>query len=64
VFKEDPRLWEITTTDLADDPSAIAVATRGLLAVKDEAVERARAWMADHDHRAAEIWERFSARSG
>jgi hypothetical protein len=63
VFREDPRLWEITTTDLADDPSAIAAAAKGLLAVKDEAVERARAWMADHDRRAVQIWERFSGRS-
>jgi len=63
VFREDPRLWEITTTDLADDPSAIALAAQGLLAVKDEAVERARAWIAGHDRRAAEIWERFSGRS-
>ncbi|MEX2653273.1 MAG: hypothetical protein WD473_12640 [Acidimicrobiia bacterium] len=63
VFEEDPRLWEITTTDRADDPSAIARAARELLAVRDEAVERARSWMAGHDRRAAEIWDRFTTRS-
>jgi hypothetical protein len=63
VFREDPRLWEITTTDLADDPSAIAAAAQELWAVKDEAVQRAQGWMADHDRRAAEIWDRFSSRS-
>ena len=64
VFEDDPRLWEITTTDLADNPSAIAAAARELLNVRDEAVERARHWMARHDRRAAEIWERFTAHSG
>ena len=29
VFADDPRLWEITTTDRPDDPSAIAEAARG-----------------------------------
>lgn len=63
VFREDPRLWEITTTDLADDPSAIAAAAMELLASKDEAVERAGEWMIGHDRRAAGIWARFSTRS-
>lgn len=63
VFREDQRLWEITTTDLADDPSAVAAAAVALLQSKDEAVERAGAWMAGHDRRAAEIWARFSTRS-
>jgi len=64
VFQDDPRLWEITTTDLADNPSAIALAARDLLEVRDEAVARARAWMSGHDRRAAEIWDRFTSRSG
>ncbi len=64
VFEDDPRLWEITTTDLADNPSAIASAARDLLAVGDEAVERAMAWMSTHDRLATETWERFTARSG
>jgi hypothetical protein len=63
VFREDQRLWELTTTDLADDPSAIATATTALLASKDEAVGRARGWMIGHDRRAAEIWARFSTGS-
>ena len=41
VFADDPRLWEITTTDRADDPSAIADAARRLLLAKDEAVSLA-----------------------
>ncbi len=64
VFADDPRLWEITTADRPDDPSAIAEAARGLLSVSDEAVGLARAWMAHHDRRAAEIWDRFTAGSG
>ena len=64
VFQDDPRLWEITTTDLADNPSAIALAARDLLEVRDEAVARARAWMSGHDRCAAEIWDRFTSRSG
>jgi hypothetical protein len=63
VFREDARLWEISTTDLADDPSAIATAAMALLASKDEAVERAGEWMVSHDRRAREIWGRFSTRS-
>lgn len=64
VFGEDPRLWEMTTTDRADDPSAIAAAARRLLEVKEEAVERARTWMKTHDLKAAEIWDRFTTRAG
>ena len=56
VFADDPRLWEITTTDRADDPSAIADAARRLLLAKDEAVSRAGEWMKGHDRRAVEIW--------
>jgi hypothetical protein len=63
VFREDARLWEITTTDLVDDPSGIAEGARGLLAVRDEAVDRAESWMSGHDLRAAEIWARFTTRS-
>jgi hypothetical protein len=64
VFADDPRLWEITTTDRPDDPSAIAAAATRLLAARDEAVSLAGAWMANQDGRAAEIWDRFSSRSG
>lgn len=64
VFKEDQRLWEMTTTDLADDPLGIARAASRLLEMRSEAVERARAWMSEHDGRAAQIWERFTSVSG
>jgi hypothetical protein len=60
VFRDDPRLWEITTTGRADDPSAIAAAARELLVHRDESVERARAWMVGHDRLAADIWARFT----
>ncbi len=64
VFTDDPRLWEITSTDRPDDPSAIADGARDLMSVSDEAVQRARAWMTNHDRLAAEIWNRFTALSG
>ena len=60
VFREDDRLWELTTTDLPDDPSAIAGAADRLLASKDEAVQRARSWMSDFDEEAARIWSTFT----
>jgi hypothetical protein len=63
VFANDPRLWEITTTDRPDDPSAIAEAATRLLETRDEAVSLAKAWMSAQDRRAAEIWDRFSSRS-
>lgn len=59
VFRDDPRLWEITSTDLVDDPSGIASAASQLTSSRDEAVERARAWMGKHDEKAAKIWESF-----
>ena len=62
VFADDPRLWEITTTDRADDPLAIADAARRLLLAKDEAVSLAGVWMKGHDRRAVEIWDAFSSR--
>jgi hypothetical protein len=64
VFADDPRLWKITSIDRPDDPTAIAGAANELLAVRDEAVERARGWMVSHDIRAADIWNRFTEGSG
>jgi hypothetical protein len=64
VFADDPRLWEITSTDRPDDPSAIAEAATRLLAARDEAVSLASEWMTDHDRRATEIWNLFSSRPG
>lgn len=63
VFEDDPRLWEITTTDRADNPSAIADGARDLLLARDEAVDRAQAWMSVHDQRVSAIWKRFIAKS-
>jgi hypothetical protein len=63
VFADDPLLWEITSTDRLDDPSAIAEAAQRLLTRREEAVERAGTWMGQHDQRAAEIWERFTSPS-
>ena len=60
VFADDQRLWEITSVDRPDDPSAIAEAASALLSVSDEAVELARAWMLAHDRWASEIWARFT----
>ena len=60
VFKEDARLWELTTTDLADDPSAIAEATSRLLESRHEALQRASSWMTSFDQEAASIWDAFT----
>lgn len=59
VFRDDKRLWEITSTDLLDDPSGIAEAAQRLISVKDEAVSRAEAWMTEHDQKAEQIWSAF-----
>lgn len=59
VFREDERLWDITSTDLLDDPSGIAEASQRLMSFKDEAVIRAAAWMTSHDKRAANLWSSF-----
>jgi hypothetical protein len=61
VFKSDPELWELTTVDEADNPAAIAAAARRLLERKDEAIERAKAWISAHDAVAARIWDEFTA---
>ena len=59
VFKDDPVLWELTSVDEADNPEAIAAAARRLLDARDEAVSRAKEWMAAADARAEAIWEDF-----
>lgn len=59
VFREDQRLWEITSTDLLDDPSGIASASRRLMLARDEALTRAGAWMTSHDEKAERIWSSF-----
>ena len=59
VFRSDPILWDLTTTDEADNPAAIASAAERLLANKEEAIERATDWMTAADSYAAGLWETF-----
>lgn len=59
VFKSDPILWELTTTDEPDNPEAITRAAKSLMARKDEAISRARAWMETADVEAAAAWSQF-----
>ena len=59
VFRDDERLWEITTTDLPDDPAAIAYAAQRLLSSRQEAVDLAERWMELHDARAEAVWNSF-----
>jgi hypothetical protein len=59
VFRDDPVLWDLTSVDEADNPSSIASGARRLMEARQEAVERARAWMDEADHRGAEAWVRF-----
>jgi hypothetical protein len=63
LFADEPGLWEITTTDRPDDPSAIAEAATRLLGARDEAVSLANGWMSAQDRRAGEIWDRFTSLS-
>ena len=59
LFREDPDLYELTTVCEADNPRAIADKASLLLEHRDEAIDRARAWMASHDKSAAERFEAF-----
>lgn len=59
VFRSDPRLWDLTTVDIPDDPSEIAEATRRLIDHADEAMERANRWIVRADASAAERWREF-----
>ncbi len=59
VFRDDPRLWDLTTVEIADDPSEIAAGVRRLLDHREEAVERARVWIEEADADAADRWQRF-----
>jgi hypothetical protein len=62
VFRDDPLLWDLTSVDEADNPAAIARGAKRLLESKDEAVQRARAWMEHADRRGAEAWAAFVTR--
>lgn len=59
VFKSDPILWELTTTDEPDNPDTVAAAADRLLANSHQAITRARAWMATADVEAAAAWGQF-----
>jgi hypothetical protein len=59
VFRDDPVLWDLTSVDEADNPSTIAYGAARLLEARDEAVERARAWMEEADRRGVEAWVSF-----
>ncbi len=61
VFRSDPDLWELTTVDELDNPEAIARGARRLLAARDEANERARAWIEEADRLGAASWAEFTA---
>ena len=61
VFRDDSRLWELTTVEVADDPSDIASAARRLLADREEAVALARRWIDRADTEAAQRWQAFVA---
>jgi len=62
VFKSDPRLWELTSVDEPDNPTAIAEGARRLFDNRNEAVERAMAWMSEADAMAVERWNDFVSR--
>lgn len=59
VFRSDPELWNLTTVEVADNASAIANAARTLLDRRDEALSRARRWIAEFDVLAAKTWSQF-----
>lgn len=59
LFREDPTLWELTSVEVADDPSGIAAAAMALMGQRDDAVDRARRWIDAADTEAAERWAAF-----
>ncbi len=60
VFRSDPRLWELATTDQPDDPTAIVSAAQRLREHRAEATERALRWISDSDSAAAAAWSKFT----
>ena len=61
VFADDPVLWDLTSTDRPDDPSAIAAGAKRLLGSRREAIVRAIDWMAAQDQLAIEVWATFTS---
>jgi hypothetical protein len=60
VFRDDPLLWDLTTVELHDNPTAIAEAAARLYENREEAVERALTWIDRADHDGEELWLRFT----
>lgn len=61
IFRDDPELWQLSTVDELDNPRAIAHAAERLLAQREEAIARARDWMARWDAVARDRWAEFVA---
>jgi hypothetical protein len=60
VFRDDPVLWDLTTVELHDNPTAIKQAAIRLYENREEAVERALTWIDRADHDGEERWLRFT----
>ena len=60
LFLKHPILYQLTTVDQADNPSAIAEAAKNLLVNKDEAVRMANEALDDLDARSAHMWRAFT----
>ncbi|HSJ72592.1 MAG TPA: hypothetical protein VLA29_13215 [Acidimicrobiia bacterium] len=63
LFAANEELWELTTVDRIDDPSAIATAAKRLSADKDRAVELANLELDTVDAAARSAWWAFTGRS-
>jgi hypothetical protein len=63
LFRDDPFLWDLLTVSEHDNPSAIAVGCRRVLAAsgKEGVVERALEWMAAWDKRTRDARDSFLA---
>ena len=59
LFRSDPTLWDLTTADRPDDPTAIAAAARRLTEHGADAIARAKEWMQRADADATAIWRGF-----
>lgn len=59
LFRSDPELWEVVTTDSPDDPTLVAAAVERLLDEGEDVVTRAREWIAAADAGARERWAQF-----
>ena len=60
LFRDDSELWELTTAAEHDNPAAIADNARRLIEHGEEAVTRAKDWIARADRRAADLWTEFT----